>query len=220
MAVAVPSARADRGPGVPLMPAAEFRTTRGQQVDLDIFGQKVPGVVLRPSLGSAVIEVRASSQVHRLRLGVQVTAVFAVPNGAAQVSATLGQAHDGVVLRFSGSVRLINRRRHPRAEIVAPVDLLWRDGCAPHGQLARASTLDLSEGGAQLQLATGSARPAPGTLVLLNLHLPDGPVELAGRILDVPGATVRVEFGGVVEADAARVGSLVNQILLQPSTGA
>ncbi len=205
----------------PVFAAEQLRTVAGQRVDLEVYGKLLKGVVLRPGRGSAVIDVDSSSQVRRLRLGVKVHASFATPEGAAEVDATLGQAHDGIVLRFVGEAKLINRRRYPRAAITVPAQLAWRETGRLAIRTAAVVTVNLSAGGAMLELTGPGARPVitAGTLALVALDLPGHAMDLPARVLEQFGSRLRVQFAGPADSDVATLGQLITHHHLDSPAG-
>ncbi|HXW34078.1 MAG TPA: PilZ domain-containing protein, partial [Acidimicrobiales bacterium] len=92
------------------------------------------------------------------------------------------------------------RRQWVRVRVAVPVEL---KGTGTRKASLSTSTVDISGGGVRL----GDARPMRrGDGVSMAIELPDGSVEVTGRILDIAsGGEARVKFEGLSEGASKRI---------------
>lgn len=106
-----------------------------------------------------------------------------------------------LALETTGPLEHLQRRQWVRAQVQVPVEVA-ADGDREEGPF-RATTLDLSGGGARLRTAE---ELRTGETVRLTLWLPDGPVEVDAGVLGTAGdGTARVAFVSPPEAVAKRL---------------
>lgn len=200
------ASRESGGPGL--------RVAVGQRVEVEVYGTKVTGSVVRSGDNSVVIDGHRIDDLRRLRLGVSATVTFGVTDGAIRIKATLGPAREGISLQFVGPVQMINRRAHPRAAISAPVEVVWTAPGRPTPLVSSATTIDLSAGGVRFCTDSGCETPAEGTLALLTFRFPDRRVTLPARVLATGGTVVRAQFSGPLQDDVAGIDAMVLQHLM------
>jgi len=115
----------------------------------------------------------------------------------------MGDHPTPVVLAVSatGPLEHLQRRQWVRAQTSVPVELLVD---ARHGGgVFRTTTLDLSGGGARVKLV---GPMEVGELVHLTFWLPEGPLEVAGTVLDATtDGSLRVAFEQVPESVSKRL---------------
>jgi hypothetical protein len=185
-----------------------FRASVGQRAEIEVYGSKVSGVVVRAGAGSAVVDADCLCGITMMRLGVQAVATFGVAEGAARVRATVGRAREGISLQFTGPAQLINRRAHPRVDLGVPVDIVWTAPGRP-GMVASAESVDLSAGGIRLRVKPGQELPVEHQLTLLTLNVEGRSLTLPARILAVHGGTLRAQFSGPAPEDVEAISAIV-----------
>lgn len=217
----VPSARTvtGSGDGAPLPPgeftSAGLRACAGQSAEVEVYGTKVSGRVVRSGDGFVVVEGPRIGDLRRLRLGVRATVTLGTVGGAARIEATLGSARDGIVLQFCGPVLMVNRRAHPRAPLTVKGEMVWLPLQGSVAVTSAFTTLDVSAGGIRLEIEAGGQTPAEDAVALLALRFVPRRMILPARVLDANSAVVRVQFCGPDPDDVARIGTMVLQDLMQ-----
>lgn len=107
-----------------------------------------------------------------------------------------------IVLAFApyGTAEILQRREWVRVRAAVPVEMKPKD--SPKATVST-STLDISGGGAKLS----DARPfRRGDAVAMAITLPDGPVDVTARVLDInTDGNARVRFEGLSEGDSKRI---------------
>lgn len=189
------SPRFQPSPAAAVDAPASLLTAPGQRVEIDLFGNKITGKIIRSGAKSVAVEIPRLSDVRAMRIGTRVKALFAARGAAAEITCGLSRTQDHIVLDFLSTPRLIQRRRHQRFELQAAVDLAWRDRATNAWFTCRALTQDVSEGGARLVLTRSghdaAAAPIPETIMIMALR---GSGETAARTVHVDGDQIRMEF--------------------------
>lgn len=106
-----------------------------------------------------------------------------------------------LAVTVTGELEHLQRRSWVRAKVQVPVEVVT--DAVRGDETFRATTVDLSAGGARLK----TAEPlAAGEDLRLTLWIPGGPVEVVSRVLQAAGdGTARVAFGPMPEAVGKRL---------------
>lgn len=111
-----------------------------------------------------------------------------------------------LALAVTGPIEHLQRRQWVRARVQVPAEVVTdavRGGGADPADGFRATTVDLSSGGARLRTAEPIVE---GERLRLTLWLPSGPIELEAVALQAAGdGTARVRFEPMAEAVAKRL---------------
>jgi PilZ domain len=173
--------------------SAGFCPAPGNSVEIDVFGRKVIGTVLRSGPESIAVRIPQLADLRSMRVGTRVKALFAVSGAAAEVSCRLYSMPDHVVLKPVGKPRVIQRRRHERLPLQVSVALAWWDRDAGTWAHTAAVTQDVSVSGARVTLTPVRPGLVAGAVLLLALPAP-ARVETGARIVQADGAVARLEF--------------------------
>jgi c-di-GMP-binding flagellar brake protein YcgR len=113
-----------------------------------------------------------------------------------------------LALTATGGIEHLQRRQWVRARVQVPAEVVTEAVRRQRGEAGdvegfRATTVDLSSGGARLRTAEPLAF---GERLDLTLWLPSGPIEVAAVVLDAAGdGTARVQFEPMAEAVGKRL---------------
>lgn len=186
----------------------------GHQVDLEVYGQRMTGKVLKTASDNITVRMPIEEQSGDVRrFSVTGTAVISIEGAAARVPVSVQSTGEYVHLQVIGPAEIIQRRLHRRATISVPVRLAWRS--APEGRVrwAESHTVDISVGGLRIAAAR-AVWPGLSERVDVAIQLPTGEVtEQATVIGKTPTYDLRLEFAEVTAKTRGAIEELVEKTL-------
>jgi c-di-GMP-binding flagellar brake protein YcgR len=186
----------------------------GHQVDLEVYGQRMTGRVLRTGPDNITVRMPIDEQSGDVRrFSVTGTAVISIEGAAARVPVSVQSTGEYVRLQVIGPAEIIQRRLHRRAAISVPVRLAWHSAAEGRVRWAESRTVDISVGGLRIAAAK-AVWPGLSERVDVAIQLPSGEVtEPATVIGKTPAYDLRLEFAEVTAKTRGAIEELVEETL-------
>jgi c-di-GMP-binding flagellar brake protein YcgR len=184
----------------------------GHQVDLEVYGQRMTGKVLKTAQDNITVRMPIDEQSGDVRrFSVTGTAVISIEAAAARVPVSVQSTGEYVRLQVIGPAEIIQRRLHRRATISVPARLAWRSAGDGRVRWAESHTVDISVGGVRIASAR-TVWPGLSERVDVAIQLPSGDVtEQATVIGKTPAYDLRLEFAGVAARTREAIEELVEE---------
>lgn len=186
----------------------------GHQVDLEVYGQRMTGKVLKTAPDNITVRMPIEEQSGDVRrFSVTGTAVISIEGAAARVPVSVQSTGEYVRLQVIGPAEIVQRRLHRRVTISVPVRLAWHSAAEGRVRWAESRTVDISVGGLRIAAAR-AVWPGLSERVDVAIQLPSGEVtEQATVIGKTPAYDLRLEFADVTAKTRGAIEELVEETL-------